>query len=82
MGRFLDIGCLLIAKHRPDAARHISRAPRGRIRSDQNRWMMPTPAANWLGDDDGALWKPSPILAVALMMLPAPAVPSVLPFAR
>jgi hypothetical protein len=49
---------------------------------NQNRWMMPTPAANWLGDDDGADWKPSPTVAVALMMLLAPAVPSVFPFAR
>jgi hypothetical protein len=31
----------------------------------QKRWMMPTPAANMLREDDGALWKPSPIVALA-----------------
>jgi len=44
--------------------------------------MIPTPAANRLGDEEGADWKPSPSVAVALMMLDAPGVPSVLPFAR
>jgi len=48
----------------------------------QKRWMIPTPAANRLGDEEGADWKPSPSVAVALMMLDAPGVPSVLPFAR
>jgi hypothetical protein len=33
--------------------------------------MIPTPAANWLRDEDGALFWPSPISAVALMMLVA-----------
>lgn len=43
---------------------------------------MPTPAATWLREGDGALWKPSPIVAVALMISPEPAVPSVLPVVR
>lgn len=43
---------------------------------DQNLWMMPTPAANWLRDEDGAPFWPSPISAVALMML-VPFVPRV-----
>ncbi len=51
-------------------------------RPNQNRWMIPTPAANWLCDEEGDVWNPSPSVAVALMMLEAPGVLSVLPFAR
>jgi hypothetical protein len=32
--------------------RHQQTPPRHQ--TDQNRWMMPTPAANWLRDEDGA----------------------------
>ncbi|CAJ7832315.1 non-ribosomal peptide synthase [Burkholderia pseudomallei] len=45
----------------------------------QKRWIRPTPTPTWLRDDDGDVLKPSPIDAVASMILP-PA--SVLPFAR
>ncbi len=44
---------------------------------DQNRCTMPIAPANWLRDEDGALFWPSPISAVALMMSPAPFEPSV-----
>jgi len=47
----------------------------------QNRCTMPTPTPTMLRDDDGVELKPSPIVAVALMML-RPFVPSVWPFAR
>src|ERR1700692_142213 len=33
----------------------------------QNRWMMPTPAANWLCDHDGADWKACPNVAGAVV---------------
>ncbi|SKC91009.1 hypothetical protein SAMN05445504_6109 [Burkholderia sp. CF099] len=47
----------------------------------QNRCTMPTPTPTMLRDDEGVELKPSPIVAVALMML-RPFVPSVWPFAR
>jgi len=37
---------------------------------NQNRWMMPTPAANKPLDADGVPLKPSPIVAVALITPP------------
>jgi hypothetical protein len=41
---------------------------------DQNLWMIPTPTAIWLRDDDGEPFWPSPMLAVASMIvLPLPA---------
>jgi hypothetical protein len=46
----------------------------------QKRVMIPAPTATWLRDDDGALFWPSPMSAVALMMLPPSA--SVWPPAR
>ncbi|CAE6732229.1 hypothetical protein [Paraburkholderia haematera] len=39
---------------------------------------MPTPATHGLRDDDGALGKPSPMVAVAVMVWPEPVVSSVL----
>lgn len=47
----------------------------------QNRCTIPTPTPTMLRDDEGVELKPSPIVAVALMML-RPFVPSVWPFAR
>ena len=43
---------------------------------------MPTPAANWLRDDGGPLWKQSPVIVVTVMMWPEPAAPGVLPLVR
>ncbi|MPW22587.1 CRISPR-associated protein Cas5 [Paraburkholderia sp. CNPSo 3157] len=48
----------------------------------QNRCTIPTPTPTMLRDDEGVELKPSPSVAVALMMLPAPLLPSVWPFAR
>ncbi|MCP3724997.1 hypothetical protein M3I53_18015 [Paraburkholderia sp. CNPSo 3272] len=37
-------------------------------RVSQNRWMMPAPAATMLREEDGVVWTPPPIVAVALMI--------------
>ncbi|CAK0020936.1 putative non-ribosomal peptide synthase [Burkholderia pseudomallei] len=67
---------------RPEG-RLFVRRPARRVRRaksrTQKRWIRPTPTPTWLRDDDGDVLKPSPIDAVASMILP-PA--SVLPFAR
>ncbi|KGC89529.1 hypothetical protein DO71_5678 [Burkholderia pseudomallei] len=67
---------------RPEG-RLFVRRPARRVRRAksraQKRWIRPTPTPTWLRDDDGDVLKPSPIDAVASMILP-PA--SVLPFAR
>ncbi|CAK0179666.1 putative non-ribosomal peptide synthase [Burkholderia pseudomallei] len=57
----------------------IARRVRRAKSRTQKRWIRPTPTPTWLRDDDGDVLKPSPIDAVASMILP-PA--SVLPFAR
>ena len=45
--------------------------------------MMPAPTATMLRDEDGVVWKPSPIVAVALMIfVPLPDGASVWSFAR
>jgi hypothetical protein len=42
---------------------------------------MPILVASWLGEDEGADWKLSPMDAVAVMIF-TPLVPNVFPFAR
>ncbi|AJX75812.1 hypothetical protein BG16_4656 [Burkholderia pseudomallei MSHR2543] len=73
----------LTQKNSRPEGRLFVRRPARRVRRaksrTQKRWIRPTPTPTWLRDDDGDVLKPSPIDAVASMILP-PA--SVLPFAR
>ncbi|CAJ8048613.1 non-ribosomal peptide synthase [Burkholderia pseudomallei] len=72
------VGMGVFSEGRLFVRRPARRVRRAKSRT-QKRWIRPTPTPTWLRDDDGDVLKPSPIDAVASMILP-PA--SVLPFAR
>ncbi|CAJ4168366.1 putative non-ribosomal peptide synthase [Burkholderia pseudomallei] len=84
--RRIDLAQQVVLRHEFLERHHLEFVLRGHGRLQrraksrtQKRWIRPTPTPTWLRDDDGDVLKPSPIDAVASMILP-PA--SVLPFAR